>query len=64
MKPAIHEIIRRIGPLSPKHKASHLRGLIASEPKRSQRRAELEATLRSIVNKDLQKFNQRERQYG
>jgi len=59
MKQPIHEILRRIGPLAAKHKAAHLRGIIASEPKRSQRRAELVAALQSIVNKDLQKANGR-----
>jgi len=61
MKQPIHEILRRIGPLAAKHKAAHLRGIIASEPKRSQRRAELEAVLKAIINKQLQKDNERER---
>ncbi len=51
MKPTpIAEILRRIRPLSRQHKIYHLRGLIASEKKRSQRRAELEAALKPIVN--------------
>jgi len=56
MKPTpIAEIIRRIRPLAPIHKAAHLRGLIACEPKRSVRRHELEAALKDIVNKALRK---------
>lgn len=56
MKPTpIHQVLRRIRPLAPIHKAAHLRGLIASEPKRSVRRHELEAALRDIVNKALRK---------
>jgi hypothetical protein len=49
----IHEVIRRIRPLAPVHRAAHLRGLIASEPKRSMRRAELESALRDVVNRQL-----------
>lgn len=60
MKPPLYEIIRRIGPLSRERKAAHLSALIKLEPARSQRRAELEATLRIIVKTDLEKFNQRE----
>lgn len=55
MKQPIHEVIRRIRPLAPVHKAAHLRGLIASEPKRSMRRAELEAALKDVINKQLKK---------
>jgi hypothetical protein len=56
MKPTpIAEILRRIRPLAPIHKADHLRGIIASEPKRSVRRHELEAALKEIVNKALRK---------
>jgi hypothetical protein len=55
MKPSIAAVIRRIRPLAPVHKAAHLRGLIASEPKRSIRRAELEAALKEIVNRQLRK---------
>lgn len=58
MKPSpIHEILRRIRPLAPFHQASHLRGLIASEPRRSIRRRELEAALQAIMNKQLRKEN-------
>lgn len=54
MKPTpIAEILRRIRPLARIHKMAHLRGLIASEKKRSVRRAELEAALKSIVNAAL-----------
>jgi hypothetical protein len=56
MKPTpIHEVLRRIGPLSLQHKAAHLRGLIASEAKRSIRRADLEAALKDIVNRQLRR---------
>jgi len=56
MKPTpIATILRRIRPLADVHKASHLRGLIASEPKRSIRRRELEEALKHIVNRDLRK---------
>ena len=51
----ISEILRRIRPLAPFHKAAHLRGVIASEPKRSIRRRELEAALKEIVNRQLRK---------
>lgn len=56
MKPTpIHEVLRRIRPLAPFHKACHLRGLISVEPKRSMRRREMEAALKEIVNKQLRK---------
>ena len=56
MKPTpIHEVLRRLKPLAPIHKAAHLRGLIASEPKRSVRRGELEAALKDIVNRALKR---------
>lgn len=56
MRPApICEVLRRIRPLSRQHKIYHLRGLIASEKKRSQRRAELEAALKPLVNLQLRK---------
>lgn len=58
MKPTpIATILRRIRPLAPQHKAAHLRGIIASEPRRSIRRVELEAALREIVNRQLRKEN-------
>jgi len=56
LKPTpIHEVLRRLKPLAPIHKAAHLRGLIASEPKRSVRRGELEAALKDIVNRALKR---------
>lgn len=58
MKPTpIHEVLRRIKPLAPLHKASHLRGLIAGEPKRGIRRRELEAALKDLVTKQIRKEN-------
>ena len=53
MKPSIAEILRSIRPLPPIHKANHLRGLIASEPRRSIRRVELEAALKEVINRQL-----------
>ena len=53
MKPSIVEILRRIRPLSPVHKAHHLRALIALERPRSIRRTELEAALQDIINRQL-----------
>jgi len=55
MKPSIAQVLRRIRPLAPIHKAAHLRGLIASEPKRSIRRQELESALKEIVNRQLKR---------
>jgi hypothetical protein len=56
MKPTpIHEILRRIKPLARVHQAAHLRGLIASEAKRSIRRRELEEALKDLINKQLRK---------
>jgi hypothetical protein len=49
----IVEVLRRIRPLKRQHKIFHLRGLIAAEKKRSQRRAELEAALKPIVNDQI-----------
>lgn len=51
----IATVLRRIRPLAPKHKADHLRALIALEPKRGIRRQELEAALKHIVNRELRK---------
>lgn len=54
MKPTpICEVLRRIRPLPPIHKAAHLRALISQQPKRSMRRAELERALQDVVNKQL-----------
>ena len=56
MRPTpIATILRRIRPLAPQHKAAHLRGLIALEPKRGIRRAELEEALKHIVNRELRR---------
>jgi hypothetical protein len=58
MKPTpLHEVLRRIKPLAPVHQAAHLRGLIASEPRRSIRRHEMEEALKAIVNRQLKKEN-------
>jgi hypothetical protein len=62
MRPTpIAEVLRRIRPLPPAHKAAHLRGLIASEPRRSIRRHELECALKDIINKQLTKENRQDR---
>jgi hypothetical protein len=54
MKPTpIAEVLRRIRPLTRQQKIFHLRGIIASEKKRSIRRVELEAALKAIVNAEL-----------
>lgn len=56
MKPTpIAEILRRIRPLAPIHQAAHLTGIIASEPRRSIRRHELEEALKAIVNRQLKR---------
>lgn len=58
MKPSpIHIVLRRIKPLSAFHKACHLRGVIASEPRRSIRRHELEAALKDVMNRQLRREN-------
>lgn len=57
MKPSIAEVLRRIRPLAPVHKAAHLSALIHSEPKRGIRRAELIAALKYVNNVDLEKAN-------
>jgi len=48
-------ILRRIRPLAKQHQVAHLRGIIASEPKRGIRRHELEAALKDIINKQLKR---------
>lgn len=60
-KPAIHEVLRRIRPLAVIHQVDHLRGVIASEPRRSVRRKELELALRDIFNSELWKECPRKR---
>jgi hypothetical protein len=58
MKPTpIHEVLRRIKALSPFHQACHLRGLIASEPRRGIRRHELEEALKALMNRQLKREN-------
>jgi hypothetical protein len=60
-KAPIHVVLRRIRPLAPVHKVAHLRGLIASEPKRSIRRVELEAALKDIFTEEMAKECPRKR---
>lgn len=50
---SIAQILRNIRPLARQHKIYHLRGLIASEPKRSIRRRELEDALKPLVNSQI-----------
>lgn len=57
----IADVLRKIQPLPPVLKAAHLRGMIASERKHSIRRHELEAALKHVVNKDLQRSNREAR---
>jgi hypothetical protein len=57
----IIEVLRRIRPLPPVHKAAHLRALISQQPKRSLRRAELERALKEVVNKQLGVENRQDR---
>jgi hypothetical protein len=54
-KAPIHVVLRRIRPLAPVHKVAHLRGLIASEPKRSIRRHELEEALKEIMTRQIKR---------
>lgn len=56
MKPKpIYQVLRDIKPLSPFHQVCHLRGLIASEARRSIRRGELESALKDLIVKRLKK---------
>lgn len=58
MKPTpIHEVLRRIKPLAPFHQAAHLRGLIASEKRRSVRRGEFEEALKALILKQIKREN-------
>lgn len=58
MKPTpIAQILRRIRPLARQHQVAHLCGIIATEPRRSIRRQELEAALKDVINKQLRKEN-------
>lgn len=50
---SIAQILRNIRPLARQHKIYHLRGLIASEPKRSIRRRELEEALKPLLNAQI-----------
>ncbi len=51
----IHQVLRRIRPLAPFHRAQHLRALIELEPKRSVRRGELESALKDLVTKQIKR---------
>jgi hypothetical protein len=53
MKPSIAEVIRRISRFKPVHKAAHLSALISLEPRRSIRRVELEAALKDVISRQL-----------
>ena len=64
MKPAIHEIIRRIAGLSLRHQIAHLRALVAEEKPHSVRRNELQSLLEVKLLKQLRAENRRERKYG
>lgn len=56
MKPTpIFVILRRIKPLAPFHQYAHLRELISTLPKRSVRRAELEAALQDLMTRQLKR---------
>jgi hypothetical protein len=58
MKPTpLAEILRRIRPLAPIHQAYHLRAVISLEPRRSIRRRELEAALKTVMCKQLKREN-------
>ena len=54
---SIFETLRRIRRLSVVHQVDHLRSLIKQEPKRSIRRAELEAALKQVMLRQLRKEN-------
>jgi len=51
--PPIAQVLRRIRPLAVVHQVDHLRGVIASEPRRSVRRQELELALKDILNSEI-----------
>lgn len=58
MKPKpIHQVLRDIRPLAPFHQACHLRGLIASQPRRSIRRHELEEALKAVMLRQIKREN-------
>ena len=64
MKPAIHEIIRRIAGLPLRIQIDQLRALVAAEKPHSVRRNELQSLLDGKVLKQLKAENRRERKYG
>jgi len=55
MKPSLAEILRRARALPPIHQAAYLRGLIASEPRRSIRCVELGAALKDVIHKQMRR---------
>lgn len=58
MKPKpVYRVLRDIKVLSPFHQACHLRGLIASEKRRSIRRGELEEALKELMLKQIKREN-------
>ncbi len=58
MKPKpIFRVLRDIKILSPFHQVCHLRGLIASEARRSIRRGELEEALKDLMLKQIKREN-------
>lgn len=61
MKPSLAEILRRARTLPPIHQAAYLRGLIASEPRRSIRCVELEGALKAVISKQLRRENRQDR---
>jgi hypothetical protein len=63
-KDPLHIILSRIRPMSPFHQAQYLRGLIASEPRRSIRRRELESLLRCVITKQVNKEVRDDRRAG
>lgn len=58
MKPKpIYKVLHDIKVLAPFHQVCHLRGLISSEPRRSIRRAELEAALKALMLRQIKREN-------
>lgn len=64
MKPAIHEIIRRIAGLPLRLQIDQLRALVAAEKPHGVRRNELQSLLEGKLLKQLKAENRRERKYG
>ncbi len=54
-QPPISVVLRRIRPLSRFHQICHLRGVVASLPRRSIRRGDLEAELKILLCKQLRR---------